>query len=221
MIISDFYQTKIEVVKSSATSTPYYNVNIDANDVLVIVSLIDFNGSPVVGRDVTLTVDRGSFTGVASGVSSSPSGSVTSSTSCHATTDSNGKISALYTASEWGLATFSTNNINTQIKVEGWKLISTLKTSDPIIKLYSNDELVHIIINSGDNNNTSVNNIGQTQLVNNIPSEYQPYWNISIPSSHTNNTGLIVIADNLIIFRWNNGNGTSTFMGTGVTYPKK
>ena len=121
MIISDFYQTKIEVVKSSATSTPYYNVNIDANDVLVIVSLIDFNGSPVVGRDVTLTVDRGSFTGVASGVSSSPSGSVTSSTSCHATTDSNGKISALYTASEWGLATFSTNNNTVQVEVKGWK----------------------------------------------------------------------------------------------------
>lgn len=116
---------------------------------------------------------------------------------------------------------YSTNTISTQIKVEGWKLISTLKTSNPTIRLYSNNELVHIVITSGANGNTSVNNTGQTQFVDNIPSEYRPYSNITIPPSHTNSNGLIVIADNLIIFRWNNATGTSTFIGTGVTYPKK
>ncbi len=120
MQITDLYQTKIEIVKSG-TSTPYYNVNIDATDVQVIVTLTDFNGAAVSGKNVTLTVDHGAFTKVGSG-SSTPTGSA-SGTSCSATTDSNGKISALYTASEWGLATFSANTHNTQINVKGWKII--------------------------------------------------------------------------------------------------
>lgn len=112
MIISEFYQTKIE-----ASS---YNVNIDSNNTVITVSLIDFNGAPVTGKSVTLTVDRGYFN---KNGSTAISGTTTKSIT--ATTNSNGKITATYTASEWGLATFSANNANIQVKVKGWKSLST------------------------------------------------------------------------------------------------
>lgn len=112
MIISDFYQTRIEASN--------YNVNIDSTDTVITVTLIDFNGTAVTGKSVTLTCDRGYFN---KNGSTAISGTTTKSIT--ATTDSNGKITATWTASEWGLATFSTSNsqqpAQTQIRVTGWK----------------------------------------------------------------------------------------------------
>lgn len=112
MIISDFYQTRIEASN--------YNVNIDSTDTVITVTLIDFNGVAVTGKSVTLTCDRGYFN---KNGSTAISGTTTKSIT--ATTDSNGKITATWTASEWGLATFSTSNSSQpshiQVNVTGWK----------------------------------------------------------------------------------------------------
>ena len=113
MIISDFYQTRIEASN--------YNVNIDSTDIVITVTLIDFNGAAVTGKSVTLTCDRGYFN---KNGSTAISGTTTKSIT--ATTDSNGKITATWTASEWGLATFSTSNphqsSHIQINVKGWRI---------------------------------------------------------------------------------------------------
>ena len=110
MIISDFYQTRIEASN--------YNVNIDSTDTVITVTLIDFNGTAVTGKSVTLTCDRGYFN---KNGSTAISGTTTKSIT--ATTDSNGKITATWTASEWGLATFSTNTVSNQVQVKGYKTI--------------------------------------------------------------------------------------------------
>lgn len=151
MIISDFYQTKIEVVKSD-TTTSYYNVNIDATDVQVIVSLIDFNGAPVVGKSVTLNCDNGYFTKYGSGTSTSSLTATGNTTTKNitATTDSNGKISATYTASEWGLATFSTNTQSVQIRVNGWRTYY----NDTNYTINYNETLVQALIHTGSINIT-------------------------------------------------------------------
>lgn len=105
MIISDFYQTKIE-----ASS---YNVNIDST-ATITVTLVDFNGTAVSGKSVTLTCDKGYFN------------NDSSTKSITATTDGNGKITGTWTASEWGLCTFTTTNsfqpAHIQVNVTGWKV---------------------------------------------------------------------------------------------------
>lgn len=136
MIITDLYQTKIEC-KQGITETDYYNVNIDANDMLVIVTLLDFNGNAVKNKDVTLTVDKGYFTqkGNKTGSNTANLTSVNNSKTITVNTGSYGNIIGLYTASEWGLCTFSANNTKIQCKVTGWKLI---KSTTGNIKLYNN-----------------------------------------------------------------------------------
>ena len=115
MIISDLYQTKIE-----ATG---YNVDIDSTNTVITVSLIDFNGAPVTGKSVTLSCDRGYFN-----KNGSTTINGTSTKSITATTDNNGKITATWTASDWGLATFTSNNSNIQINVGGWRTQSLHST---------------------------------------------------------------------------------------------
>ena len=110
MQITDLYQTKI------TCST--YNANIDSTDTVITVKLIDFNGAAVTNKSVTLTCDKGYFN-----KNGSTPISGTSTKSITATTDSSGEITATWTASEWGLCTFSTNTTNTQIKVNEKQLI--------------------------------------------------------------------------------------------------
>ena len=108
MQITDLYQTKI------TCST--YNANIDSTDTVITVKLIDFNGNAVTNKSVTLTCDKGYF----NKKDSTPiSGTTTKSITL--TTDSSGEITGTWTASEWGLATFSTNNSNIQIMSHGLK----------------------------------------------------------------------------------------------------
>ena len=101
--------------------------------------------------------------------------------------------------------------------MEGWKKISTLKTSNPVINLYSNNELVHITLISA--SKVQVNNTGQTQFVDNIPVGYRPYSNTVVPANHQSG-GMIVVADNLLLFRHLNTSGTELYIGTSITYPK-
>ena len=110
MIISDMYQTKIEASN--------YNANIDSTNNVITVTLLDFNNQPVTNKSVTLSCDKGYFTKKGS---TSISGTTTKSVTVN--TDSNGKITATWTASEWGLCTFSANNNKVQINVKGWKVV--------------------------------------------------------------------------------------------------
>ena len=211
MQITDLYQTKIEIVKSG-TSTPYYNVNIDATDVQVIVTLTDFNGAAVSGKNVTLTVDHGAFTKVGSG-SSTPTGSA-SGTSCSATTDSNGKISALYTASEWGLATFSANNSQSQVSISGWK---TFYHDDYYTVTYNENNLVsfQVHISNSYSLTTSWKEFGYTWLTD----AFRP---VNPVKFFTGDNIICAISDNssTLKFRSLSGNATSQLWGH-VIYKRK
>lgn len=131
MQISDLYQTKI--------SCSTYNANIDSTDTVVTVKLIDFNGAAVTNKSVTLTCDKGYFN---KNGSTSISGTTTKSIT--ATTNSSGEITATWTASEWGLCTFSTNNSNIQIKVGGWK--TARNTTDVVVRY--NEKYVNVILHT-------------------------------------------------------------------------
>ena len=97
MQITDLYQTKI------TCST--YNANIDSTNTVITVKLIDFNGNAVTNKSVTLTCDKGYFN-----KKNSTSISGTTTKSITLTTNSSGEITGTWTASEWGLCTFSTKN---------------------------------------------------------------------------------------------------------------
>lgn len=112
MQITDLYQTKI------TCST--YNANIDSTDTIITVSLIDFNGNAVTGKSVTLTCDKGYFN---KNGSTTISGTTTKSIT--ATTNSSGEINATWTASEWGLCTFSASSSNCQVDIHGWRILNT------------------------------------------------------------------------------------------------
>ena len=108
MQITDLYQTKI------TCST--YNADIDSTNTVITVKLVDFNGAAVTNKSVTLTCDKGYFN---KNGSTTISGTTTKSIT--ATTNSSGEITATWTASEWGLCTFSANNNTVQVNVTGWK----------------------------------------------------------------------------------------------------
>lgn len=134
MIISDLYQTKISV--------PSFEVKIDSV-ITVTVKLLDFNNSPVSGKQVSLSVDRGVFQAITVGAS----GYLTDNNMVvKAVTDGNGEVQVTYKASSWGLATFTANMSHSQIRVSGWKFIGDCSlaksyTTKPNAKLYSNGEL--------------------------------------------------------------------------------
>ena len=111
MIITDLYQTKIEC------ST--YNTNIDDDTITVTVTLKDFNNNNVTGKNITLSCDKGFFTKCIGATKQTIDNVVTKSVT--SITNNNGQITATWTASEWGLCTFTANNSNIQINVTGWK----------------------------------------------------------------------------------------------------
>ena len=155
MQITDLYQTKI------TCST--YNANIDSTNTVITVKLIDFNGNAVTNKSVTLTCDKGYFN-----KKNSTSISGTTTKSITLTTNSSGEITGTWTASEWGLCTFSTNNTNNQVKVSGWKQI--VNQNNTIVKY--NGELVFVRLN-GNFSCSAWAQIGAT-----IPSGYRPGYSI-------------------------------------------
>lgn len=160
MQITDLYQTKIEC------ST--YNANIDSTDTVITVSLIDFNGNAVTGKSVTLTCDKGYFNKKGS---TAISGTTTKSITLN--TDSNGQITGTWTASEWGLATFSANSSNMQITVNGWKTISLANG----FRLMYNKELCQLSIMVSTSFPTSFTSFGYS-----VPNELRPVGNVVSPS---------------------------------------
>ena len=155
MIISDLYQTNI--------TCSNYNAKIDSGDgsttITVTVKLEDFNKAPVSGKNVALTVDKGYFKSVTGTSTTNYSNTTTKSVS--ATTKSDGTISAVYVPSEWGLATFSANNVNSQIIVKGWKKIydsnnTTAWINDEYFRVGVADYSLNLAKNTGYTNKITV-----------------------------------------------------------------
>jgi len=107
MIITELYNTKI------TCST--YDTMLNTNGITITVKLEDFNKQAITGKPVTLTCSKGYFTSV------THNGGTTSLNKTKTTnsynTNSNGEITAIWTASEEGLCTFSANNTKIQINV--------------------------------------------------------------------------------------------------------
>ena len=110
MIISDLYKVIITANK--------YETNIDSEDVIITVTVKDFNNQPVTGKTIDLTVDKGVFT-------KKGNSNVSATKSLSALSDSNGQMTAQWKANEWGLCTFTVgnNSANIQILVKGWKYL--------------------------------------------------------------------------------------------------
>ena len=92
-----------------------YNPHIDST-ITVTVTVKDVYDDPVENESVQVTCNIGKFTKL-NGSTISDTQSVTGNT------DSNGQFILTYTCSEWGLATFSANNMYNQIKVTGFKKV--------------------------------------------------------------------------------------------------
>lgn len=130
MQISKLYETKLECSS--------YNVTIDSTDTTVTLTLVDFNGSPVTNTAVTLKADKGYFT-KAVGKTTTTYTDASATKTINATTDNNGKVVATWTASEWGLCTFSANNNNTQVNITGWKVVYSSSDGTVRVSLYEDN----------------------------------------------------------------------------------
>lgn len=164
MQITDLYQTKI------TCST--YNANIDSTDTVITVKLIDFNGNAVTNKSVTLTCDKGYFNKKGS---TSISGTTTKSITL--TTNSSGEITGTWTASEWGLCTFSTNTVKAQVNIKGYKLVETIISNNLTIKTYTDGIRVVYSVTGSTTINTGV-------LTNKV--SYHPVADITIPININN-----------------------------------
>ena len=93
-----------------------YNPSIDGN-ITVTITVNDVYGDAISGESVTVTASEGTFTQL-------NGSNITAASSVTGTTNSSGQFTLTYACSEWGLITFSANNTNTQINVQGWRQIT-------------------------------------------------------------------------------------------------
>ena len=114
-------KTSITDLYNYSISCSNYNPTIDT-DISVTVKVTNQAGNPVVGHTVSILKNNSSW----------KSG----------TTGSNGEFTTTYTCSEWGLTTFSANNVSLQIKVKGFKSKSMWNGT-----LYYDDEKVEYWVN--------------------------------------------------------------------------
>ena len=99
--------TSIECSDYNPTIDDYITVTITVNDVY---------GDSVEGENVTVTATEGTFAQL--------NGSdITSASTVTGTTNSSGQFTLTYSCTEWGLITFSANNVTTQIRVAGFRKI--------------------------------------------------------------------------------------------------
>ena len=142
-----------------------YNPTIDGT-VTVTVTVKDVYGDAVSGEEVTVTASEGNFTAY-NGTA------ITGAASHTGTTDSNGQFTLTYTASVWGLITFTAPNASTQIKVKGFKSKSMWNGT-----LYYNNEMASLVLNwqgSGTYNTATWTDSGAFDTV---PSSLRPKQNV-------------------------------------------
>lgn len=187
MIITDLYETNLSIYENANSNTEVYNVLIDTTDILICVKLVDFNKGNVTGKTVTLTVDKGYFTGYGNNKNNQNTINDTTTLTVTGTTNINGEFYATWTASEWGLATFKVNNTKIQCSVTGYKLVETLKTN---IKIYSNGQDAHIHFGgsvSGIKTSGEATDIG---LMATISEAWRPLANVTMGHHHRTYRGV-------------------------------
>ena len=154
-----------------------YNIDIDT-DVTVTATVLDFNGNPVVGENLTIYYDD--ETSIYTG-----------------TTDSNGQISTTYTCTEWGTHVFSVETYICFINVNGWKTyLDTGASSDPHWIVEYNETTTRVTLSYSQSQSvpTSVTNYGTTLFPDSVS-----YLRPSRPVMFTvYNGAMIVLASNSV-----------------------
>ena len=174
-----------------------YNPNIDST-ITVTVTVKDVYDDPVENESVQVNCNIGKFTKL-NGSTISDTQSVTGNT------DSNGQFTLTYTCSEWGLATFSAKNHNTQIRVAGFRKIVENATYSLYVDESTRTAQIEahrtgITITSGQ----SFSNYGDFV----IPTKYYP---------KSNCYSLIMRNATFLFWVWNNGSYGVTNLGNTVT----
>lgn len=142
-----------------------YNPTIDGT-VTVTVTVNDVYCDAVSGEEVTVTASEGNFTAY-NGTA------ITGATSHTGTTDSNGQFTLTYTASVWGLITFTAPNASTQIKVQGFKSMDMWNGT-----LYYDDEKVEYVLNYSASGTYSQSSWTDSQAFETVPSSLRPKHNV-------------------------------------------
>ena len=122
-----------------------YNPNIDGTVTLTVTAKSVY-GNPIEDMEIPVTCSDGNFTEL-------NGSSITAASTVTGTTDSNGEFTLTYACSEWGLITFSANNVSLQIKVKGFKSKSMWNGT-----LYYDDEKVEYWVNYAPTTTLQVHN---------------------------------------------------------------
>ncbi|MBQ6220000.1 MAG: hypothetical protein IJH63_00485 [Methanobrevibacter sp.] len=164
----ELYKTKIECSS--------HNILVNSTDTLITVSLVDFNGNPVTDTEATVSVDTGYFTKYTrNNTDVMISGSSTQSYT--GKTGSDGTFTLKYTATNIGLATFTTDNYQTQVNItkaddNTWETI-TLNNPSSTFELFVNEHirLCELRMNYTTNSNVASGDHGTSTSV---PVDYRP-----------------------------------------------
>jgi len=179
-----------------------YNPNIDSN-VTITATVTDEYGNPIQYFPVSIKKNGSSLS---SGI-----------------TNSNGQFSLTHQCTEWGLTTFSTNNgniglfvVNNYTKNE-FRFTQKQSLQSGKILVFSNNILVHVVING---NFTNLTANGVTTLANTIiNSAYRPSYNTATWGSGDGRFGAVSVQSSGEIKIVNNSSSTNLNIRTTVTYP--
>ena len=106
-----------------------YNPNIDST-ITVTITVDDVYGDAVSGESVTVVASEGNFTQL--------NGSdITSASSVTGTTNSSGQFTLTYNCTQWGLITFTANNVNMQVNVQAIQVQHISTSNKSCGSLYS------------------------------------------------------------------------------------
>lgn len=120
---------------TSITSSNY-NPSIDGT-VTVTVTVKDVYGDAVSGEEVTVSASGGAFTAL-------NGSSITGASSVTGTTNASGQFTLTYTCSVFGLITFTANNTQVQVNVDGWKEYAHSTWSTGYYYVYYNKDTVRL-----------------------------------------------------------------------------
>ena len=112
-----------------------YNPQIDGN-ITVTITVTDVFGDAISNESVTVTASEGNFTQL-NGTSITAAATVT------ATTNISGQFTLTYNCTEWGLITFNANNTSIQIRVTGFKVVTSTNQT-----YYRGEDTVHLVMNA-------------------------------------------------------------------------
>ena len=181
-------KTSITDLYNYSISCSNYNPTIDT-DISVTVKVTNQAGNPVVGHTVSILKNNSSW----------KSG----------TTGSNGEFTTTYTCSEWGLTTFSANNTNTQINVQGWRQITSGAG-----RLFVNDSTKTAIFHFSRTGTIT----SEISYANTIPKGYRPYGIVRMKAHNSSFQGFIIIESDGTVKISGGTASTSITISCQITY---